>query len=71
MQEASETMHTELEEWLSVETLLVEISGRFVNMPADKVDGEIRAPSAGMCEFLDLDRSSLGQVLSESPGRCR
>jgi formate hydrogenlyase transcriptional activator len=62
MQLAGETMHTELEERLGFETLLVEISSRFVNVPADQVDGEIRGAQRRMCEFLDLDRSSLGQV---------
>jgi hypothetical protein len=35
MREASETMRTEIEELLRFERLLVEISGRFVNVPAD------------------------------------
>ena len=37
-------MHTEMEEGLRFETLLVEISGCFINVPADEVDrGEIRS----------------------------
>jgi len=55
-------MQTEIEKRLGFETLLVEISSRFVNVPADQVDGEIRGAQRRMCEFLDLDRSSLGQV---------
>jgi len=61
-------MHTEMEERLKFEMLLVEISGRFVNVPADQVDGEIRGAQRRMCEFLDLDRSSLGQVSEREPG---
>jgi len=61
-------MHTDLEEELRFETLLVEILGRFVNVPADQVDGEIRGAQRRMCEFLDLDRSSLGIVSEREPG---
>jgi formate hydrogenlyase transcriptional activator len=61
-------MHTEMEERLGFEMLLVEISSRFVNVPADQVDGEIRGAQRRMCEFLDLDRSSLGQVSEREPG---
>jgi DNA-binding NtrC family response regulator len=57
-----------LEERLRFETLLAEISGRFVNLPADQVDGEIRGGQGRICEFLDLDRSSLGQVPERQPG---
>jgi hypothetical protein len=39
---ANETMHTELDEGLRFGTLLAEISSRFVNVPADQVDGEIK-----------------------------
>jgi formate hydrogenlyase transcriptional activator len=62
MHEMREPMFTELEEPLKFERLIAEISGRFVNLPADKVDGEIRGAQRRMCEFLGLDRSSLGQV---------
>jgi len=61
-------MHTELDEGLRFGTLLAEISSRFVNVPADQVDGEIRGAQRRMCEFLDLDRSSLGQVSELEPG---
>jgi len=35
-------MHTGMEERLRFERLLLEISARFVNIPADKVDSELR-----------------------------
>jgi DNA-binding NtrC family response regulator len=57
-----------LEGRLRFETLLAEISGRFVNLPADQVDGEIRGGQRRICEFLDLDRSSLGQALERERG---
>jgi len=68
MQEPIETMRTELEERLRFETLLAEISSRFVNLPADQIDGEILSAQRRICEFLDLDRSSLGQVPERDPG---
>jgi hypothetical protein len=37
MQESIETMNTEVEERLRVETLLAETSSRFVSLPADQV----------------------------------
>jgi formate hydrogenlyase transcriptional activator len=60
-------MHTELDEGLRFGTLLAEISSRFVNVPANQVDGEIRGAQRRMCEFLDLDRSSLGQLSEREP----
>ena len=80
MQEADERMQAEmteykrteqfLEERLKFETLLAELSVRFVNLPADRIDGEIQDAQRRICEFLDLDRSSLWQVPREGPGRC-
>jgi formate hydrogenlyase transcriptional activator len=61
-------MHTGMEEGLKFERLLIEISARFVNVPADKVDSELRNVQRCMCEFLNLDRSSLGQVSEREPG---
>ncbi len=62
MQESTKTIHTELEERLRFETLLAETSSRFVNLPADQIDGEIEDAQRRICEFLTLDRSALGQV---------
>jgi len=44
------------------ETLLAEISSRFVNLPADQIDAEIEDAQRRICEFLNLDRSRLWQV---------
>ena len=68
MQESIETLRTELEERLRFETLLAEISAQFVNLPADRIDNEIEGAQRRICEFLNLDRSSLGQVLEREPG---
>jgi len=56
-----------LEERLRFGTLLAEISSRFVNLPSDQIDGEIEGAQYRICEFLDLDRSSLWQVSAEDP----
>ena len=68
MQESTETLHNGLEERLRFETLLAEISARFVNLPADQIDSEIEGAQRRICELLDLDRSSLWQVSVEDPG---
>ena len=68
MQESIETLRNELEERLRFETLLAEISAHFVNLPADRLDSEIEGAQRRICEFLNLDRSSLGQVPEEEPG---
>ena len=60
MQESIETIHAELEERLRFETLLAELSAHFVNLPADRMDSEIEDAQRRICEFLNLDRSSLG-----------
>jgi transcriptional regulator with GAF, ATPase, and Fis domain len=68
MQESIETLRTELEERLRFETLLAETSARFINLPADQIDGEIEGTQRRICEFLDLDRSTLWQVPEKEPG---
>ena len=59
MQESIETMRTELEERLRFETLLAETSARFINVPAERIDGEIENAQRRICELLDIDRSTL------------
>ncbi len=44
------------------ERLLSEISARFVNLPSDQVDSEIRDTQILICECLGLERCSLFQV---------
>jgi formate hydrogenlyase transcriptional activator len=50
-----------LEERLKFETLLADISARFVNLPADQIDREIENAQRLVCEFLGLDLSALWQ----------
>jgi PAS domain S-box-containing protein len=78
LQEANERIQAEmtehkgtqqvLEERLKFETLLAEISARFVNLPAARIDGEIEDAQRRICELLDLDRSTLWQVCEGEPG---
>ena len=68
MQESIETLRAELEERVRFETLLAETSARFVNLPAERIDSNIKDAQRGICEFLNLDRSSLGQVPEREPG---
>jgi formate hydrogenlyase transcriptional activator len=57
----------QLDEQLRFEMLLVEISGRFVNLPADQVDSEIVDAQRRVCECLGLDLSALWQWSMETP----
>ena len=58
-----------LKEQLKFETLLVNISARFVNLPADRIDGEVEDALRRICEYLDLDRATLWQVDAGESGR--
>jgi formate hydrogenlyase transcriptional activator len=57
-----------LKERLKFETLLAELSARFINLPADQLDGEIEGAQRRICEILDIDRSSLWQIAEREPG---
>ena len=63
--------HAELDKPLRFERLLAEISTFFINLPADRIDSEIEAAQRRVCEFLDLDRSSLFQTPEGEPGTLR
>jgi PAS domain S-box-containing protein len=58
----------ELEERLRFETLIADLSSKFVNLPADKVDGEIMNAERLICESLRLDLAALWQWSDEAPG---
>ena len=58
----------ELEERLRFETLLADLSSKFVNLPADEVDREIMDAERRICEFLDLDIMVLWQLSDEAAG---
>ena len=55
-----------MEERLRFETLLTEISARFVNLPADRLDSEVEDALRLICQFLDLDLAVLWQCSHET-----
>jgi PAS domain S-box-containing protein len=60
--------YSELEERLRFETLIADLSSRFVNLPAEDVDKEILEAQRGICECLDLDVVGLWQWSDEDGG---
>ena len=59
-----------LKEQLKSETLLVDMSARFVNLPADRIDSEIEDAQRRICELWILTAPRFGKSLRESQGRC-
>ncbi len=57
-----------LKERLKFESLLAELSARFVNLPADRIDSEIENAQRRICELLDIDRATLWQIPEREPG---
>jgi PAS domain S-box-containing protein len=53
---------------LRFETLLAELSARFINVPADRVDAEIEAAQRRICESLGLDLCALWQWEADALG---
>ncbi|MGA9234589.1 MAG: sigma 54-interacting transcriptional regulator, partial [Desulfobacterales bacterium] len=56
-----------VKERLEFESLLADISTRFVNLPAEQIDSEIEDAHRRVCECLGLDFSALWQLSIESP----
>ena len=61
-------LQIELQERLRFETLVSDISARFVNVPADQVDSEIEDAQRRICECLKIEHSTVWQVEPERPG---
>ncbi|MGZ6210190.1 MAG: hypothetical protein ACXWL9_08590, partial [Syntrophales bacterium] len=57
----------EIEERLRFERLISDLSARFINLSPDQIEGEIEGGQRHICELLDLDRSSLFQLLEGEP----
>ena len=57
--DAEEGLNAKLEDQLRFETLLTDISARFVALPAERVDATIEDAQRRIVETLDLDRSTL------------
>src|SRR5512137_2678887 len=58
----------ELEERLRFETLIADLSSKFVNLPAGEVDREIMDAERRICELLGLDISAIWQWSAGPPG---
>ncbi len=67
MTRVGETEHTRgpaepREDHLEFETLILDLSSRFVNLPSDEVDDAIQEALQRVCEFLDIDLAVLWQT---------
>lgn len=58
----TDSLLNELQHLLGFETLLAELSARFVNLPAEEVDGVISESLRRIAETLAVDRAALGEV---------
>jgi len=61
----SADLQAELEDRLRFETLLAELSARFVNLPPDQVDQAIENALRGFVEALRADRAALGRLTED------
>jgi formate hydrogenlyase transcriptional activator len=57
----------DLQDRLDFETLLSDLSAKFVNVPADQLDSEIETAQRRVCELLGVDLSALWQWSDERP----
>jgi formate hydrogenlyase transcriptional activator len=60
-----DSLPAQLEERIRFETLLADLSARFVGLPAEALDHEIVEAQRRICETLGLDGSTLGQPSKE------
>ena len=67
MRQSEADRQGDLEERLAFETLLVDLSSRFVNLPPDEVDREIQDALSRVCEFNGVDLGVLWQWSREAP----
>jgi len=58
----------DLQDRLRFESMLAELSSRFVNLEPAAVDREIEDAQRRVCEYLDLDIAALWQLSPEEPG---
>ncbi len=61
MDPSENSLQAQLEERIRFESLLADLSARFVGLPAEALDQEIEKAQRRICETLGLDRSALGQ----------
>jgi hypothetical protein len=67
MDQSTLILRAELESRLRFETLLTDLSSRFVNVPAEKVDSEINTALRLLCNTLGNDTAGLWQQYEGDP----
>jgi signal transduction histidine kinase len=65
LQDAGCPLAPAIEERLRFETLVTELSAKFVNVPASQVDSQIESGLRQIVEFLQIDQGGLVEVLSD------
>jgi signal transduction histidine kinase len=65
LEDAGCPLAAETHKRLTFETLLTELSSRFVNVPAGQVDAQIEGGLQRIVELLGIDRSGLGEVSAD------
>jgi PAS domain S-box-containing protein len=68
MRQSENHLLSEMNEELQFEKLLIDISTHFVNLPADRIDDDIKEAQHRICKYLDLDRSAIWQLSNKKPG---
>ena len=68
MSPANDSASAELGERLQFETLIADLSLKFINLPAAEVDREIMDAQRRICELLGLDFAALWQASDGEPG---
>ena len=66
MAETLDSLRAALEDRLRFETLIADLSARFVKLDSDLIDGAIQDAQRRIVEALDLDRSSLFQFSDDA-----
>ena len=68
MSTAKTNLRPDLEERLHFETLIADLSSKFINLAPAEVDSAIMDAERRICEFLDIDFSALWQWTDKAPG---
>jgi formate hydrogenlyase transcriptional activator len=66
MAETLDSLRAALEDRLRFETIIADLSARFVNLDSDLIDGANQDAQRRVVEALDLDRSSLFQFSDDA-----
>jgi hypothetical protein len=68
MSQPESSLQAELEARLRFETLLADLSSKFINLPANRLDTEIDDAQRRVCECLGVDAAVLWQWSEEAAG---